>query len=88
MRLIIHDKCTKFGDPYLKRSEEILPEAAEGGISNHFSADNFLPEVAVDVISGAALEYVRMDVPVKFDDPMPNRSQDIRAAHFVMDNEQ
>ena len=34
-----------------------------------------------------AVEYVGTDVRVKFGDSRSNRSQDIRAAHFVMDDE-
>ena len=32
-----------------------------------------------------AVDLTGMDVPVKFGDSRSNRSRDIRAAHFVMD---
>ena len=49
--------------------------------------DNCRLEVAVDVISGMAIEYVGVDFHVKLDDSRSNRSGDIRAAHFVTDDD-
>ena len=45
---------------------------------------NFWPEAVSDVIFGVTLEYVSMDV---FGDSRSNRSRDIRAADFVVDDE-
>ena len=60
------------------------PEAA---FPNAFR-DNFLPEVVSDLISGVAIEHDGVDVLVKFGDSRPSRSRDIRAAHFVMDDDE
>ena len=38
-------------------------------------------------MSGVAVEYVGVDVRLKFSDSWSNRSRDIRADHFVMDND-
>ena len=50
--------------------------------------NNFRPEVANDVVSGEAVELVGVDVRVKFGDSRSNRYRYIRAAHFVIDDEQ
>ena len=55
------------------------------GIFDSFFRNNFLPEVVSDIISGLAIEYVGLDVPVKFGDSRSNHSRYIRAAHFVID---
>ena len=44
-------------------------------------------EAASDVLSSVPVEFVDMDVDVKFCDPWWNRSRDVRAAHFVLDDE-
>ena len=44
---------------------------------------NFRPEVDNDVISGVAVDYVSMDVRVKFGDSRSNGSRDIQEADFV-----
>ena len=62
--------------------------SAESRRLRHFRPifhDNLWLEVVTDVISDVDVEYVGMDVPVKFGDSRSIRSQDIRATHFVMD---
>ena len=44
---------------------------------------NFVPEVVSDVIFGVAVDYVGMDVRVKFADTRSNGSGYIRGADFV-----
>ena len=39
------------------------------------------------LVAGDVIEYVGVDVPVTFGDSTSNRSRDIRAAHFVMDDD-
>ena len=53
-----------------------------------FFRDSFRLEVAGDVISGVAVRYVGMDIRVKFGESGSNPSRDIRAAQFVMDNDE
>ena len=60
----VADKCVKFRDPRLNRSQETQPKAV-GHLPNF---DNCRSEVAGDVTSGVALDYVGMDVQVKFGD--------------------
>ena len=50
--------------------------------------DNFQPELVNDVINGVTEEQVGVDVRVNFVDSKLNRSRDIRAAHFVMDDDE
>ena len=69
--------------PCLKRSRQIPPEAVGGGIFDSVFTYNFWPEVDNDVISSVALDYVSMDIHVKFDDSRSNGSQDIQGADFV-----
>ena len=87
MRLIVPGNCGKFCDPHLNHSEEIRPKAVRGGICGSFFHDNFRPEVASDVMFGVVVERTRMDVTGKFGDSRSNRSRDIRAARFVMDEQ-
>ena len=80
--------CVQFRDHRLNRSEEIRLKSVAGGIFGRFSNfDNCRPEVAGDVMSGAALVYVGVDVPTKFGDSRSSRSRDIRLPHFVTDDE-
>ena len=67
---VVRDKRVKFRDPRLNRSREIPPKAVCGGILDRFfkHSDNCQPEVASVVISGMAVQYVGMDVCVKFGD--------------------
>ena len=48
--------------------------------------DNFGQEVVSDVVSGADVELVCMDVNTKLGDSSSNGSRGIRAAHFVTDD--
>ena len=74
----ISHKCEQFSDPRLNHSEEIRPKAVGGGIFGRFSNfDKCRPEATSDVISGARLKYVDMDVRAKFSDSRLNRSRDI-----------
>ena len=63
--------------------QEILPKAVGSGIFDSFFRYNFRPEVAIDVVSGADVESVCMDVSVKLGDSRSNGSRDIRGADFV-----
>ena len=64
---IVRDERVKFRDPRLTRSAEIQPKAVGSGIFGNFSNfDNCPPDVAGDVLSGAAMDYVGMDVSAKF----------------------
>ena len=76
-------KCTKFRDPCLNHPWEIPAEAFIGGIFDSFFRYNSWVEVDNDVISGVCVEYVDMDIRVKFCDSRSNGSQDIRGADFV-----
>ena len=49
------------------------------------TATNYQPEEASDVVSGMAVQYVSVDVCVKYGDSRSNRSRDIRLPHFVTD---
>ena len=48
--------------------------------------DSFRSEPDSDVVYSAGIEWVGLDVFVKFYDHRSNRSRDIRAVHFVMDD--
>ena len=52
-----------------------------------FFRDSSRPEVVGHVISGVAAEQIGVYVLVKFGDSRSNHYRDIRAAHFVMDDE-
>ena len=52
-------------------------------ITKQLLFDNCQPESASDVISGADVEQVGMNVLIKFGDFRSNRSRDIRLPHFV-----
>ena len=81
MRPIVPEKRVKFGDPHFETViEKFHPKPSEAA----FSRDNFRLEVVSCVISGVALS---MDVPVNLGDSRSNCSRDVRAAHFVMDDE-
>ena len=65
MRLAVADKWVQFRDPRFNRSGEIRPKAVGGGIFVCFlSNDKCRPEVAGDVIFGAAMDQVFADVSV------------------------
>ena len=61
---VVLDKCVKFHDPSLKRSQEILTEAVGGWNFDCFFTYNFRPEADNDVILGVAVDNVGMDVCV------------------------
>ena len=83
MRPIVLDKCVKFRDHSFNRSREIPPKPSEVVFSTVFRY-TFRSEVDSDVISGMTLDYVVVDVRVKFGYSMSNSSRDIRGADFVM----
>ena len=83
---VIPDNRVKFGDLRTNLSREIPPEAVRGGIFYVFGC-SFRPEVVHDIISGANVGRVGMDVPVKFGDSRSNRSRDIRLPYFAMNKE-
>ena len=70
-------KRVKFCDPCRNHSREIPPEAVGGGIFDGCFRDNFRPEVASDVISGANVEQFSCEVRAKLCESMSNRSRDI-----------
>ena len=53
VRLVVLDNPVKFRDPRLNRSINIRLQVARSGIFDNSFRDNFWPEVATDVISGA-----------------------------------
>ena len=83
---VVPDKSVKFGDPRLNLSRDITPEAVLGGIFDVFCC-NFRPEVVSDVVSGANVGQVGMDVHAKFCDSGSNGSQDIRLPHIVTNDD-
>ena len=76
---IVPDKPVKFRGPRFNSSREMPPPVA---FSTVFQ-DNFRTEVVSDVISGFDVGPVDMDIAVKFDDSMSNRSRDLRLPHVV-----
>ena len=78
MRPIVSNKGVKFGDLRLKHSREIPLLAVGYGIVDSFFCDNFRPDVVSDVLSGAAIGYVNVDVSVKLDDSTLNIGQIVR----------
>ena len=60
---VVLDKCINFHDP--KRNSTRSRQ-------RRYFPYNFRPEVDNDVISGAAVDNVRMDVPVKLGDSKSN----------------
>ena len=65
----VADKTVRFRDPRLNRSRENGPQVVGYGIFHAFFVDNFRLKVASDDISGAVVvEYVGVDVSVKFGD--------------------
>ena len=78
VRLTVPDKCVQFCYPHLNCSGEIRPKAIGCSIFGCFSnIDICRQEVAGDVLSGVALESVRMDAYAKFCDSMSNDSRDM-----------
>ena len=68
---IIRDKHVKFRDPCLNRSPEIQPEAVGCGIFDGFFAITSDQKQLV-IISSEAVEWVGVDVRVKFGDSRSN----------------
>ena len=76
---IVHYERVNFRYPRLSRSGEIQPKAVGCGTFGRSSNfDNCRPEVADDVISGAILDYVGVDVQARFGDSRLNSDQIIR----------
>ena len=78
LALVGPDNTVKFGDPRLNLSRQITPEAVFGSISYGVFRGNFRPEVFNDVISGANVEQIGMDMPVKIGESISNGCRDIR----------
>ena len=57
--------------------------ANAGAVTKQLLFDNFRLEVASDVISGADVEQIGMNIGVKFGESRSNRARDIRLSHFV-----
>ena len=70
---IVHDKCIKFGDPCLNRSQEIPPEAV---------FNNCQPEVASGVIYSVVGVFF-----LKICDSKSNRNREIQLPHLVTDDD-
>ena len=62
--------------------EKFRPKPSQAIFSTVFRS-NFRPEVDNEVIPDVAIDYVGMDVHVKFADSRSNGSRDIRGADFV-----
>ena len=71
---ILLDTCAKFHDLCLNRSPEMSPEAVGGGSFDSFFRCSFLLEVDNDLISGVAVDYIKMDVHAKLGDSRSNLS--------------
>ena len=69
-------------DPYLNRYRDIPPNGAGGGIFASFRY-SFRQDADSYVISDVAIEYVDVDVRLKYGDQRSNDSRDIRGADFV-----
>ena len=67
----------KYRDPRLNRSREVPPEVVGGVIFGGFFRDDFRLEVVSDVMSGTGVEYLGVEVFVKFGDSRSNGSRDI-----------
>ena len=88
IRPIVHDKPVKFHDPCLKRSREIppeIPKSSKGVFLTVISLQLPTGSIGNEVISGLAVDYVGVDVRVKFGDcrSRSNGFRDIRGADFV-----
>ena len=83
MGRVIPNKHAKFCDPSLSRSRKIPPDAVGVGICDIIFRDNFRPEVDSDVMCGIAVDWVGVDVHVKFGDSMSNGSRYIGRAVCV-----
>ena len=72
--MIVPDKAVKFRDLGLNSSRKFRPKAIGDDICGCLFYDNCRPEVYVDVISGVVVQWVSVDVLVKFGDSRSNRS--------------
>ena len=87
LRLIIITRSPPNGGEAKRRATKIRPKAVCGVIFRRLFHCSFRPEVVGDVISGADVGQVGMNVPVKFGDSSSNGSRDIqqrsrRMRHF------
>ena len=75
MGLTIPSKCVTFRDYRANRSGEIRKKVGGGGgfFGRFSNFDNSRPELAGNIISGAAVNKVSMDVRAKFGDSRLNR---------------
>ena len=69
-RMNVPNKCVKFRGSHLNRSGETRPKIAVNG----FFRDNFRLEIARDIVSGVALEWLDVDALVTFGNDASNRS--------------
>ena len=74
---LVIDKGLKFHFPSLNYSPEILPEAVGGGIFDCFFSYNFRPEADNEVISDTAVDYVGLNVRIKFGESRSNGFREI-----------
>ena len=69
VRPVVRDKRATFREPRLNRSREISPEVVGGVIFGSFSnPNNYLPEVASDVIACVVIDLTSAKVCMKFGD--------------------
>ena len=80
--LTVPNKFVKFRDPRLNLSGEIRPKALHFRPFSNF--DKCRLEVAGDVISGVAVDWISVDVCTKFGDSVSNRSRYI-LRHLLCD---
>ena len=83
-RLIVPNKCANFVISAQTILDKFHPKPSEAVFSTVFFRYNFQPKIDNDVIFGLAVDYVGMDVLVKFGDFRSNGSWDIWAADFML----
>ena len=79
----LHDSgtCRQYSLPICSRPK--ADSDVGGGIFGGCFRYNFRREVDNDVISGVVVDYVRIDISVKFGNSRSNGFRDIRGADFV-----
>ena len=69
----------------LKFNKKLLDAAFLAVFSN---SDKWKLEIAGDIISGVAVDWVGADACIKYSDSWSNHSRDTQAIHFLIDDEQ
>ena len=65
MRLVVPNNAVRFRNPRLNHSRNIRLKSS-GAALRQFFRDNFQPEVASGIISGATVDKVGVGISVKF----------------------